>query len=281
MKEKITVVVCGTGFVGAAVAHGFQNQSVILIDPKLGTHTSDIELLANKPDVIFICVPTPTGENGDVDVSIVSKVLRECNGYDVPMVLKSTVPPNYVKDFARRYEKFVYNPEFLTERNALWDFENPISNVYGGKLEYTQQLEQIYKDYSICKEANTFHMTTEEASFVKYGMNSFLSTKVLFFNQLRDMAEAAGCSYEMIRAAIVNDTRIGSSHTHVPGNDGRKGFGSACFSKDVPAFIHYSFKLDKEFTVLKQAWNANCDYRNSYGDLLPRESEQHVKFNKI
>ncbi len=270
------IVVVGNGFVGKAVVYGFKN-NVQVIDPTLGTHTSDVK----DADVVFICVPTPMGDSGAVDVSIVAKVLQELEHLGALLVLKSTVPPNFVKEFAEKYEKFVYNPEFLTELNALKDFENPISNVYGGKAVHTSHLATIYEDYSICKPANNYFMTAEEASFVKYSMNSFLSTKVLFFNQLRDIVEAANCDYDVVREAVANDKRIGPSHTMVPGNDGRKGFGSACFSKDVPAFIRYSINMGKEFTSLREVWNSNCYYRTSYGDVLPREAEQHVRFNKI
>ena len=267
------------GFVGSAVAHGFRNNNLFLIDPKLGT---DISLLKNQPvAAVFICVPTPMGDNGTVDVSIVSNVLKELKNIDTLLVLKSTVPPNFVAKFAEEYEKFVYNPEFLTERNALWDFENPISNVYGGKLEYTKQLEQIFKKHSICKEANTFHMTAAEASFVKYLDNTFLSTKVLFMNQFHDVVKQAGCDYDVIKTAVSNDTRIGSSHMNVPGEYDRKGYGGSCYSKDTPAFIRYSESMGVNFTVLKEAWNSNCDYRNSYSKPLQREIDQHIVFNKI
>lgn len=271
---KICVV--GAGFVGKAVVHGFKND-VQVIDPTLGTHTSDVK----EADVVFICVPTPMGENGDVDISIVSKVLSELEHLGALLVLKSTVPPNYVKIFARKYEKFVYNPEFLTERNALWDFEHPISNVYGGKSEYTSLLASIYEDYSICKPANTYFMTAEEASFVKYLDNSFLATKVLFMNQFFDSVKASGANYEVITEAICNDKRIGNSHMNVPGHDGRRGFGGACYSKDIPAFIRYAEKVGVDFTLLKEAWNANCEYRNSYSESASREIEQHIIFKKI
>lgn len=274
----MNIGIVGMGFVGSAAAHGFQNNNLFLVDPNLGTDTS---LLKNqKMDAVFICVPTPMGADGSVDVSIVAKVLSELKDVDTLLVLKSTVPPNLVAEFAAEYEKFVYNPEFLTERNALWDFENPISNVYGGKLEYTKQLEQIYKHHSICKEANTFHMSATEASFVKYTMNSFLSTKVLFFNQLYDLTQSAGADFDVIKRAVANDARIGPSHMNVPGDDGNRGFSGSCFPKDVPAFVRYSIQLGQEFTVLKEVWNKNCDYRTN-GTQLQREKEQHIRFNKI
>jgi UDPglucose 6-dehydrogenase len=277
IKDDFSIVVVGAGFVGKAVIDGFRNVT-LAVDPRLGTKLSDMKV---KPNAIFICVPTPMGANGDIDASIVESVLEQCQHSGALMVLKSTVSPNLVKGFAEKYKRFVYNPEFLTERNAAWDFTHPISNVFGGDPEDTKELEQIYIDYSYCEPAETFHMTAEEASFVKYSVNSYLTTKVLFFNQLYKMTEAAGVDFEKIRLAITNDDRIGPKHTMVPGNDGRLGAAGACFSKDIPAFIRYSQKIKQEFSILKQVWNTNCELRNSYKQMLPREVEQHISFTKI
>lgn len=275
----INVGIVGLGFVGKAVAHGFRNNNLFIADPVIGTSTKD--LLDKKLDVVFICVSTPMGANGEIDVSNVDQVLFDLSKMSTLLVLKSTVTPKHVEFFSKKYYNFVYNPEFLTERNAFWDFENPISNVYGGERIYTDALEVIYLNCSTCAPANTFHMTAVEASFVKYAMNSYLASKVVFFNQLHDLVDSSGYSFNKIREAVANDPRIGDSHTYVPGFDGRRGCGSACFSKDVPAFIRYSQEQGKELTVLKETWNANCDYRNSYSEPLPREQEQHIRFEKI
>lgn len=205
IKDDFSIVVVGAGFVGKAVIAGFRNVT-LAVDPVLGTKLSNIK---DKPDVIFICVPTPMGPNGDIDATIVESVLEQCQHFGALMVLKSTVSPNLVKGFSEKYKRFVYNPEFLTERNADWDFTHPISNVFGGDPEDTKLLEHIYATYSYCEPAETFHMTAEEASFVKYSVNSFLTTKVLFFNQLYKMTEAAGVDFEKIRLAVTNDDRIG------------------------------------------------------------------------
>lgn len=276
---KINVGIVGLGFVGRAVAHGFREQNLFIADPVIGTSTKD--LLDKKLDVVFICVSTPMGTNGEIDVSNVAQVLVDLSNMATLLVLKSTVTPKHVEFFSRKYYNFVYNPEFLTERNALWDFENPISNVYGGDRMWTDKLEKIYLNHSTCQSANTFHMTAVEASFVKYAMNSYLASKVVFFNQLNDLVYEAGGRFNTIREAIANDPRIGDSHTHVPGFDDRKGTSGPCFGKDVPAFIRYSQEQGKELTVLKETWNVNCDYRNAYPAPLPREREQHIEFNKI
>lgn len=276
MKNKVIAVV-GVGFVGEAVAYGFRTQDVVLIDPKLGTSVKDLE--DKNPDVIFICVPTPMGENGVIDTSIVEKVLEETSVFtNSIVVLKSTVTPDKVEQFSQKYTNFVYNPEFLTERNAFEDFVNPIMHVFGGDFQICKALGDIYEKYSMCSACPMYFMTAKEASFVKYSMNCFLSLKVVFWNQMKDLMEKSSADYEVVRNAFINDDRIGASHTKVPGHDGRKGSSGPCFGKDIPAMIHYS---NMSLSILREAWNANCDYRNSYPEPLQREIEQHIKFNKI
>lgn len=272
--------ICGAaGFVGNAVKSGFiQNNELFLADPKLGTSATD--LLEFKPEVVFICVPTPMGDDGSIDASIVASTLKTLSPLkDTLLVLKSTVVPAIVDFFAKEYPNFIYNPEFLTEKNAVWDFQNPFMNVFGGSQENCQRLSEIYDLHSNCAPAATYFMTATEASFVKYGINSFLATKVAFWNQFEEMVSASKLgSYDVIKQAIGEDTRIGDSHMNVPGHDGRRGYGSACFAKDVPALVRASAGV---LGILKEVHNYNCDIRNSYGAPLPREVEQHVTFNQI
>lgn len=271
-------VIGSEGFVGRACVHIFKDKAeVIKIDPLLGTSVADLD--PNDLDVALICVPTPMGNDGVINASIVEKVIEQLSGFkNTLVVLKSTVLPDIVDRLAQGNPNFIYNPEFLTERNAEHDAEYPIMTVLGGETEAVERMASIYKNFTICKDAPYYFMSPKEASFVKYGINSFLATKVMFWNQFNEQCEKMGADYEVIKTAIGTDVRIGSSHMDVPGHDGRRGTAGACFAKDVPAFIHFS---DKQFSILREAWNVNCDVRNSYGTPLPRELEQHITFNKI
>jgi UDPglucose 6-dehydrogenase len=118
-------------------------------------------------------------------------------------------------------------------------------------------------------------MTAEEASFVKYGINSFLASKVLWMNQFYDIVEKHGSNYNAIINAVSGDPRIGTSHTSVPGFDGKRGFGGACFPKDTAAFLNFA----EDFSVLREVINANNDYRSGY-DLDDREKMQNITYVK-
>lgn len=278
--NKIKLAIVGHGFVGSAVDYGFPdtNCDKLVIDPKYGNSVEN--LVDFNPEITFVCVPTPMGSDASIDASILVDVVSKAVKYTTGLVvIKSTVIPSIVDDLFSLSNRVIYNPEFLTEKSANEDFVNPPMHVFGGDRESTDWLHSIYDKFSSCRPCPVYHMTPAEASFVKYGMNSFLASKVLFFNQFFNIIESAGSNYSTIIKAIGTDPRIGISHTMVPGHDGRKGFGSACFSKDCPAFIMYARDQGTPFTVLEEVVRQNQEIRNSYGEPLPREKEQHVRFD--
>ena len=80
--------------------------------------------------------------------------------------------------------------------------------------------------------------TTMEAESIKYIRNCFLATKIGFFNEVHALCEGVGVDFDVVRSVATLDTRIGSSHSHVPGHDGRRGYGGTCFPKDMASLLH-------------------------------------------
>ena len=191
------------------------------------------------------------------------------------IVLKSTVTPDITDRLSKQFANFVYNPEFLTEKNANEDFVNQFMLVLGGSTENTHNLLKMYNEHSICRPCPVFHMSAAEASFVKYGINTFLATKVTFFNQMYDVAKEHGVNYNTIISAIGSDPRISHSHTTVPGFDNKRGFGGACFPKDTAAFNAFA----KYFSILNESIKINNEYRKNY-KLDKREKEQNIHYNQ-
>ena len=213
-----------------------------------------IEDLKDKDiNFTFICVPTPMGPNGNIDSSIIENVIGELYEHNVTgiIVIKSTVTPNIIDHISKMTNYMVYNPEFLTEKSANEDFVNPFMHVFGGAPDFTTKLEELYKFYSLCKPCPTYHMTAVDASFVKYGINSYLASKVLWFNQFHDIVVDQNGNFGKIISAITADNRVGRSHTTVPGYDGKRGFGGACFPKDTSAFLNYTRSVGLDFSMLR------------------------------
>jgi UDPglucose 6-dehydrogenase len=281
--------IVGHGFVGKAVEYAFTHPLVDLhiADPKYDTSVDD--MLEFDPMCVFVCAPTPMNpESGFVDASIVEDaVLKLIEHTEALVVVKSTITPDiidrlYNSMFEDGVDRFVYNPEFLTEKNAEEQFVNADFHVLGGTERATTELVQIYDIFSLCKSDTYYRMSAAEASFVKYGINAFLATKVTFFNQFFDLVNMFGCSYNIVTRAMGSDPRVGIGHTRVPGYDRKRGFGGACLPKDTTALLKFSELKDEEgnvvsFDLLKNVLDINNRYRQNY-ELDEREKVNNITF---
>ena len=279
---SIKIAIIGYGFVGKATDFGFsKGVKKILIDPKLNTSIKDLEDF--DPAFCFVCVPTPMLEDGSQDCRILFEVfekLLEIN-YRGTIILKSTVLPDALEKLKSETANFVYNPEFLREKNAEEDFINAPFIILGGKKNCLLKVKNLYRNHSLCKSKNYIQTDIYSASLIKYTINSFLASKVLFFNQIKNIFDTGKTSqtWDEFTEIISIDERIGSSHMNVPGHDGRKGFGGACFTKDTAAFLNYSKSISEEFTLLKTVIEINNKIRSQYEDLDEREKHQNVNYD--
>jgi len=278
---KIGII--GYGFVGKALAAGLnEDVNLLKIDPKLNTNISD--LIDFKPNVIFICVPTPMNEDFSQDISILKDVVKKLNSLNLQslIVVKSTVLPKYIIEIEKQIAEFIYNPEFLREKHANQDFIESKLIVFGENNTSAKKLEEIYRDYSKCVCTNYIYTDAIAASLIKYTINSFLATKVTFFNELNSLFNVSGTeeNWDNFILAISQDSRIGNSHMQVPGHDGRLGFGGACLPKDSNAFNIYSEEMEQPLSLLKKVIKTNNKIRGKYNNQTQRESEQNIKFEK-
>ena len=257
--------IIGRGFVGSAVANGFNKDcNQIIVDPKYTDNTIE-DVLDCK--LVFVCVPTPVSEDGSCDTTIANDVLTELNRlqYKGVVVIKSTIIPDYLHEFKKEFElKIVYNPEFLTEANANEDFKNPPFQVFGGKWRDCEVVEKAYLRHSSVRIVPTFKVDLTTASLLKYTINSWLATKVTFFNELKQLHELGSSmvSWEQFTDMLSRDERIGNSHMQVPGPDGEPGFGGHCLPKDTEALLHYANNKNIKMSVLRKAVQTNKKLRD-------------------
>mgnify|MGYP001202127509 FL=1 len=281
MKSVIKVGIVGYGFVGKAVEYGFsKNTEIFKVDPLLNTSLKDLQNFL--PDIIFACLPTPMVKKG-LDSSIIEKAFSEMDklSFKCPIVIKSTVLPHIIHKIIKDTKlKIVYNPEFLREKHFKHDFTNPQMIILSGNKKEVNEVKKIYQNNSICKNFNFKIMDISSASLIKYAINSFLATKVIFFNELKEIFDnqAKGMKWSDFIDIICEDSRIGSSHLNVPGHDGRKGFGGACFPKDTYALMKYSEDIGMKLNLLDKAIKINNEIRNEYSRESDREKEQNIKF---
>ena len=280
--KKFKIGIVGHGFVGKAVDYGFTNPLVekFYVDPNYGTTIDD--LIEWEPDLSFICAPTPMMDNGAIDATIVQDaVLKLVSHTPGAVIIKSTVTPQIIQNlwttlhFREFDNRVVYNPEFLTEKSALADFVEGENHIFGGTPEAVAGALWAYDMFSLCNLKNVHKTGPLEASLIKYSLNTYLAMKVTYFNQLYDICEKYGASFNNVVNGIRKDDRIGNTHMAVPGFDGKRGFGGACFPKDTLALV----RENKEFTLLEEVVKINNEYRNQY-ELDDREIAQNVNYEQ-
>ena len=217
---------------------------------------------AIKPaKVIFICVGTPSRENGEADLSNIEKVCHEIarhmHSYKL-IVEKSTVPVRtgeWVKETIRFFKKkgvrfdIACNPEFLREGSAIKDFMHPDRIVIGAETQKAKTLmSKLYKPLN----APMVITDIKGAEIVKHASNAFLATKISFINAISNICEVTGADVVEVAKGIGMDKRINENFFNAG-----IGFGGSCFPKDVSAFIHISNKLGYEFNLLKDVGRIN------------------------
>jgi UDPglucose 6-dehydrogenase len=242
--------IIGYGMVGKAVEYGFSRTEHIISDPAYGL-TDIVDVVQANPEVIFVCVPTPTDND---KYSLLRGVLTDIKQarYTGIVVVKSTVLPQYIEEF-----DVVYNPEFLSRATANQDFIRPPFVLLGGRTELTRQVAELYRNYSQVKLEKIIHTDIKTACLAKYTMNSFYATKVTFMNQMYDVAQELGVDWSSLTNIIKQQPWMGTHHFAVPGPDGERGFGGPCLPKDTEALVK-EFDLKLLATVI----DLNTQYRN-------------------
>jgi len=260
--KKIGVV--GQGFVGSSLKEGFKDVFDVLTYDKYISEKSNstLEEIVKECDVIFSCVPTPMDMNtGMASVEIVIDVVRNINtaaeiaGTSPVIVVKSTVPPGTSAMLGAQHSHIcpvAFNPEFLTEANAVEDFKNQNRIVVGADNDKVANrvksvFEKGFPNVPILKTS------THQAEMVKYVTNCFLATKVSFANEIFDLCKTMGMNYDEVIDLAKLDTRLGDSHWMVPGPDGDRGYGGHCFPKDLQALRYVASRLNVKTHVLDGA----------------------------
>lgn len=255
--EKIGII--GLGFVGNAVASSYQHSliDIVIIDPAKG-HNNTYEDIKDT-SAVFVCVPSPQGDDGSCDTSILESVLQELKNikYEGVIISKVTAPPSVYEQLQKEHTNLVHVPEFLTAANAVDDYLNGEFCFIGGSVKaFKNEAERIIRMGQ--KKLNQVgHCSIQEASLAKYTLNCFLATKVIFMNEVAKLAEANNCNWPNISMMVSWDPRIGNTHMQVPGPDGQYGFGGMCFPKDTSAMLKFAEQADQQMNVLEAAVKKN------------------------
>jgi len=251
--------IVGNGFVGNAVHQNLKDKvdcKVFDVDSRRSLNTFE-EVIGQE--FIFVCLPTPMKSTGECDLSILddffNSLPEEVNG---TFIIKSTVPVGTTKKYSTNY-KVIHNPEFLTARNAVDDFGNSERNIIGGDKDLCKKFATLFEE--LFPNIPNIIVSSDESEAIKYFSNTFLAVKVAYFNKMYDFCEKLNLNFDLVSNGVTLDSRIGKSHSKVPGVDGDRGFGGTCFPKDLNSLVVQMEKNELDASMLKSVWEYNQQIR--------------------
>ena len=216
--------------------------------------------VAERSDIVFLCVPTPQDDDGSADLSFIEAasaeigpVLRE----GAIVVNKSTMPvgtTTVVDEVIQRSDiTVVSHPEFLREGTAVNDFLHPDRVVVGADDRSAAE-----KVAALYESIDTQVIITDAASAetIKYAANGFLAMKISFVNAVAAMCEAVGADVVDVVEGIGSDRRIGREFLR-PG----PGWGGSCFPKDSHALVHVAASHGYDFSMMRGVIAVNDEQR--------------------
>jgi UDPglucose 6-dehydrogenase len=234
--------------------------------------STDSQSAVEDSDYLFICVGTPSMDDGSADLRYVDHVaytVAEHMSSRKVVVTKSTVPvgttdrvKGIIEEELRATGKDIpietaSNPEFLKEGSAVGDCQSPDRIIIGtDSPEVLEELRQMYRAFNRNHE-KIMAMDPRSAELTKYASNAMLATKISFMNEMSNIAEVVGADIEHVRRGMGSDPRIGYQFIY-PGC----GYGGSCFPKDVRALRHLAEDNGHKADILTAVHERNQRQKN-------------------
>ena len=227
-----------------------------LVDNNIN-YFSEYELgIDEQTDFVFVCVQTPTNlETGKTDTKYIKSVLeklKELEKYNFNICIKSTVKSILVEEICNEikidFNKVIFNPEFLREGSAFFDFFNPDRVVVGGNdSEVVQKCLDLYRDFN-CELISTDPTSSQ---MIKYLSNTYLALRLSFVNETYRLVEDNGGNPQEVINAIGKDSRIGNNYFRPS-----PGWGGSCFPKDVKE-VENSYQNNNNLPLISKIIESN------------------------
>ena len=285
----MNIVVVGLGYVGASLAvliSQYHQVRALDINPK---RVSDInnrrapigddgmqEILSSQPlnlkasvisgdiyeDADLVIIATPTDYNAETDnfdTSSIEKVLSDITkkNQSVPVFIKSTIPVGFVENMREKYSHptIYFSPEFLREGKSVYDNLYPSRIIVGGTDENCVTFANILRSISLNKDVKVMMMDGPAAESVKLFANSYLATRISFFNELDTYCLIKDINTADVINGISTDPRIGDFY-----NNPSFGYGGYCLPKDTKQ-LKASFK-HLPANIISAVVDANATRKN-------------------
>jgi GDP-mannose 6-dehydrogenase len=237
-------------------------------EKRLRATTSTGEAVINS-ELSLICVGTPSRKNGSLDLTYLERVCEQIGGalrhkpdYHVVVVRSTVLPgtthahviPTLERHSGKKYgEGFgvAVNPEFLREGTAIKDFRQPPLTLVGhNHAADAAPTKALYQNIDAPLHATSIRV----AEMMKYTSNTWHAVKVVFANEIGNLAKRLGIDSHEVMDIFCQDDKLNlSSYYLKPGF----AFGGSCLPKDVRALQYRAKEVDLELPLISSVLNSN------------------------
>lgn len=266
MSEKLKIAVVGLGYVGMSLAVLLaRKHHVVALDidaeriAKVNSGRSTVEdseiakVFAQErldltgtvdpqsayagADFIIVAAPTNYDENTHYfDTSAVESVIQQARQFNKTalIVIKSTIPVGFTEKQKQQLDddRITFSPEFLREGKALYDNLYPSRIIVGSKSDKARSFAELLRDASLTPDVAVLLTGTSEAEAIKLFANTYLATRISFFNELDSFSLAQGLDVKKIIEGVCLDPRVGPGY-----NNPSFGYGGYCLPKDTKQLL--------------------------------------------
>jgi GDP-mannose 6-dehydrogenase len=245
------------------------------------------EEAVHNTELSIICVGTPSGGNGHLNLSYIfktaeqiGKALKTKESFHT-VVIRSTVMPGTNRRYGEIIEEFsgkkrgaafsvVSNPEFLREGSAVYDYYHPAITVVGG--DHTGAMQKVASLYR-CLDAPIEITDIKVAEIIKYVNNSFHALKIAFSNEVGTICKALHIDPFKVMELFCKDTRLNISRAYL-----KPGFvyGGSCLPKDLKGLVTLGHDNYLETPVLAMINSSNEQHRKKAFELIYNTGKKKV-----
>ena len=231
--------------------------------------TQDPALAIQETDLSFVCVGTPSQQNGNLDLRFIRRICEQIGqclkdkSARHTVVIRSTILPGTMRNVViPTLEEFsgkkagkdfgiCNNPEFLREGSAVRDYRRPPKTVIGEVDEASGDLlASLYEKL----DAPLIRTDLNTAEMVKYVDNSWHALKIGFANEIGNLCDAFSVKAEAVMDIFCQDKKLNISPAYLkPGF----AFGGSCLPKDLRALSYQAKLHDLELPILSSVLPSN------------------------
>ena len=221
-------------------------------------HSYD-EIKWKDADIVLICVQTPVDDNGELDSNFIKKVFSSLKGKvanSTTVCIKSTIHPSALQKVLNEvnynFEDLVFNPEFLREGSAFYDFFNSDRIIIGSEnLEKSQIIANLYEEL----ESEIIFTDPISSQLIKYLSNAYLPLRLSFVNEASQLIDSLNANQSDVLKGVGLDSRIGNQYFRPS-----PGWGGSCFPKDVMEIQQIAKENNLDLPVIQSIINSNSEH---------------------